>query len=64
MVHKIYYGLDEGTSRLQRRLENMPLVPQDSATRKRRDKLVSQLMESARRHGCVERVNFVAGVVR
>jgi hypothetical protein len=48
-------------AQLQKRLANMPLVPANTGSRKRRDKLQKQLLEEAHKSGDVSKINLQAG---
>ena len=48
--------------KLQEKLKGLPLVPLSRAVRRKRDRIVAQLMASAREDLCVEEVDPLAGI--
>jgi len=63
-IEKAYWNhLPEPVRKLQLKLAGMPLIPNNSGLRKRRDKLVSELMDEARKHHCMPDINPLAGTI-
>ena len=63
-IERVYWNhLPESVRKLQLKLADMPLVPNNPRLRKKRDKLASELMDEARKHHCVADVNLLAGTI-